>query len=131
MRFSLKSAYFDLNYNARSAILCYAFSGRHEKTFFKSTWVFTHFDSEGAVIKHSYAFAFCFFFLLIKGTKTGDSDAADIVECLTDGDYVTLKLRARTGNGDERKAWQKNKMKTHMKVVPPKIRKPCPYSTAQ
>lgn len=72
-----------------------------------------------------------FFFLLIKGTKTGDSDAADIVECLTDGDYVTLKLRARTGNGDERKAWQKNKMKTHMKVLPPKIRKPCPYSTAQ
>lgn len=53
-----------------------------------------------------------FFFLLIKGTKTGDSDAADIVECLTDGDFVTLKLHTRTGNGDERKAWQKNKMKT-------------------
>ena len=38
---------------------------------------------------------------MIKGTKTGDSDAANIEECLTDGDFVPLKLRARTGNGDK------------------------------
>ena len=42
-----------------------------------------------------------FFFSLIKGTKTGDDDAVNIEECLTDGDFVPLKLHARTGNGDE------------------------------
>ena len=49
-------------------------------------------------IKHSYAFAFWFFF--ISGAKTGDSDAVNIEECLTDRDFVPLKLHARTGNGD-------------------------------
>jgi len=38
---------------------------------------------------------------LIKGTKAGDCDAVNIEKCLTDGDFVPLKLRARTGNGDE------------------------------
>lgn len=38
---------------------------------------------------------------MIKGTKTGDGDAVNIEECLTDGDFVPLKLRARTANGDE------------------------------
>ena len=42
-----------------------------------------------------------FFFTLIKGTKAGDGDAVNIEECLTDGNFVPLKLRARTGNGDE------------------------------
>lgn len=78
------------------------FHDKHEQTFYQSTWVFTHFGSEGAVIKHSYAFAFCFcYFFLIKGTKTGDSDAANIKECLTYEDFVPLQLRARSGNGDE------------------------------
>ena len=41
------------------------------------------------------------FFTLIKGTKPGDGDTVNIEECLTDGDFVPLKLRPRTGNGDE------------------------------
>ena len=106
------------------------FHDRHEQKFYQSTWVFAHFESELAVIKHSYAFAFCFFFSLIKGTRTGDGDAVNIEECLKDGDFVPLKLRARTGNGDEEEdVAEEQDDDTH--ELPPKIRKPCPYSAAQ
>ena len=53
------------------------------------------------IVMHLLSVFFFFFFSLIKGTKTGDGDPVNIEECLTDGDFVPLKLRVRTGDGDE------------------------------